>query len=65
LVIKIVVLDIRGYKPLTKIPLSVEKMANLGWKTKVNLVESYRKMIEYIKENEENGSWKVRKRIYG
>lgn len=41
-----------GYAPLTKMHLSAEKMEKLGWKPKVDLMESYRRMIEYIKENE-------------
>lgn len=41
-----------GYAPDTKLFLSSEKLRKLGWKPTVNLIDSYRRMIEYMRGNE-------------
>ncbi len=41
-----------GYAPATKMHLSAEKIAALGWKAEIDLPESYRRIIEYLKDFE-------------
>lgn len=41
-----------GYAADTKMWLSSEKLQGLGWRPSVNLVDSYKRMIMYM--NEEN-----------
>lgn len=41
-----------GYAPATKMHLSAEKIAILGWKAEIDLPESYRRVIEYLKDFE-------------
>lgn len=43
-----------GYAPSTKMHLSAKKIENIGWHAQIDLEESYRRMIEYMKETEEN-----------
>ena len=38
-----------GYAPDIRLNLNVDKLKSLGWKPKVGLVESYRKLIESLK----------------
>lgn len=42
-----------GYAPSTKMHLSAKKIENIGWHAQIDLEESYRRMIEYMKETEE------------
>ncbi len=39
-----------GYAPTLKMNLSAAKLKKLGWKPKVNLLQSYRIMIDYMKK---------------
>lgn len=38
-----------GYAPTLKMNLSTEKLQNLGWSASVDLLQSYQKMIDYMK----------------
>lgn len=40
-----------GYGPTIKISLDTTKLEKLGWRAEVGLEESYRRMIEYMKDN--------------
>lgn len=39
-----------GYAPSTKMHLSSKKIEKLGWRAQISLEESYRRMIEFMKE---------------
>ena len=41
-----------GYAADTKLKLNSDKLCNLGWKPRIDLETSYRRLIEYIKETE-------------
>lgn len=41
-----------GYAPPTKMHLSAKKIEQLGWYAQIGLEESYRRMMEYMKETE-------------
>ena len=41
-----------GYAADTKMKLNSDKLQALGWKPEVGLEESYRRMIEGMRENE-------------
>lgn len=41
-----------GYAPETHMYLSSEKLRNLGWEACVSMEEGYRRLTEYIKENQ-------------
>lgn len=42
-----------GYAADTKMRLSSDKLKRLGWKPEVGLIEAYRRLIDYIVQNEE------------
>ena len=46
--------DSKGYAPDVKMWLDNSKIKNIGWEPKVELEESYRRMIQWLKENEYN-----------
>ena len=39
-----------GYAPVTRLPLSVERLIALGWTPRVGLVEMFRRLMEAMKE---------------
>ena len=41
-----------GYAADTKLKLNSDKLCSLGWKPRIDLETSYRRLIEYIKETE-------------